>query len=495
MYEKYNITPRQVAKKIGMNKRAFERKLKQYYEKNTTLTLKTGPKPRNDINSTKNNDETNVDVNDEYTDDDDNRGEDNHGNDSDDDDEGGDDDKVINFLHDLKLFQQTTPNNADLVKQILEVYGQQNNTVFDLTNGDGKFWHEDVIEGLELLVRFDRFKNKETDPQRYGKVYPLKLAGTCTKEGNFFKGANCVVIDPPYLPYGGKHNARNCNLSKSSPFLNFAFAYGIDVYYTINNIAEFYIDCFGIVEKSLCDNGEEHLVLVKCMDFDSVCMTEIVRSIAACKGYRQVDCYPLKKQGKKQSVMLCYQRMSKNQRKNSFLRRAMGQWSLDNELKQYKKRSANDYKERIKSTIDDTGRWVDVCGRILNKGVHCRPVTERHTMELMYQYGWVQEENKWRSTSEIPISSGLGTPGTDLQEYYRDRCFENTMIQNCCYVLWHDLLEMEYNGNIPTDRDIKIQYAKTLFDETSSHQLNTQKSHSHIKNNVDIIMKKYFEKH
>lgn len=498
MYEEYKMkmTPSQVARKIKMKERAFKRKLDQHYKNNTTLTMKTGPKPKKDINnSTKNNDECNVDGNDGYTNDDDNGGEDNHGNDSDDDDGGGDDDKLIIFHQDLQKFLKATTNNANLVKQILEEHGQQNSKVYDLTYGDGKFWSGNVIKGLELIVRFDRFKNKETDPQKYGNVYPLRLAGTHTVEGNFFKGATCAVVDPPYLPFGGKHNARNCNLSKSSSFLKFAFAYGIDVFYTKNNIAEFYIDCFEIVEKSLCDNGEGHLVLVKCMDFESVVMTEIVGSIAACKGYQQVGYYALKKQGKKQSVMLCYQRMSTKQRKNSFLRIAMGsQWNMDNVLKKYKKKSANDYQERTKSTIDDTERWMYVCGRILNKGVHCRQVIQRQTMELMHQYGWVQEENEWRRTNETLISSKSVTPGTDLQEFYRDRCFENTMIQNCCYVLWHDLLEKEYDGNIPTDRNIKIQYAKTLFDKTSSDQLNTKKSHCHIKKNVEIIMEEYFKK-
>ena len=497
MNEKYKMNPSQIADKIGMNQRTFRRILKRYYTKKTTMNMKRGPKPKNEnSNSTKNNDESNVDVQGEYTNDDDNCDGDNHENDSDDDDEDDDSAKVINFFHDLQQFlQQDTTNNADLVKRILELHGQQNGRIYDLTHGDGKFWRGDVLNSLELFVPFDRFKNRETNPQRHGNVYPLKLAGKFTEEGNFFKGATGVVIDPPYLPYGGKHNARNCNLTKSSSFLKFAFAYGIDVYYTINNIVEFYIDCFEIVEKSLCDKGE-HLVLVKCMDFDSTLVTEIVGSIAVCKGYSQVGYYPLIRQGKKQSVMLCYQRMSDDQRKNSFLRRAMGKRNIDNELKQYKKRSADDYKERTKSTIDDTRRWVDVCGKILNMGVHCRPETKKHTLKLMNQYGWVREENGWRSTNEIPISSELASaPGTDLQEFYRDRCFENTMIQNCCFVLWHDLLEKEYNGNIPTDRNIKIQYAKTLFDKKSSKQLNTENSHGHIKKNVEIIMKEYFEKH
>ena len=417
----------------------------------------------------------------------------NTGHNSDDDNEGRNDDKVITFSHDLEKYHQDTTNNADLLKKILTKHGLQNSTVYDLTYGDGKFWREDVINDLQLLVRFDRFKNRETNPQKYGSVHPLRLAGTHTEHGNFFKGASVIVIDPPYTIYGGKHNARNCNLSKSASFLKFASAYGIDVQYTVNNIVEFYINCFEIVDNSLykCDNGEEHLVLVKCMDFDSVCMTEFVGSIAACRGYRQVASYPLKKQGQSQSMMLCYQRMSSNQRKNCFLRKTIGKGGVNEALSKYKKRSAENYKERANSTIIDTRRWLEVCATILNMGINCRPVTRQYTVKLLCQYGWVKKENGWRSRSP---SVELGTTRADLQEFYRDRCFECTMVQNCCYVLWHDLLEREYNGDIPTDRDTKIQYAKTLFDKTSCEQLNTEKSHNYIKENVKIVMKEYFEK-
>jgi len=66
MYETYKgkMKPRQVARKIGMDERAFKRKLDQYCKYNTTLTMKRGPKPKNNTNnSTKNSDENNVDDN------------------------------------------------------------------------------------------------------------------------------------------------------------------------------------------------------------------------------------------------------------------------------------------------------------------------------------------------------------------------------------------------------------------------------------------------